>query len=84
MRREGVLVQQTADALLLLAPDSGMYYELDGVGARIWELCDGTRDTDAVIQLMCDEFDAPPDVITTDVHALLADLASEHLVEDAA
>jgi hypothetical protein len=80
-RRPQVLSQGVPDKLVLLTPDDGSYFALNDVGARVWELCDGTRSVRDIVATVADEFDAPITVIEVDVVELLDDLASERLVE---
>lgn len=78
--RERVIVQRARETLLLLDLDAGTYFSLDEVGGRVWELCDGSRTVADVVRVVTEEFDAPADVIESDVVALLSDLAGERLL----
>jgi hypothetical protein len=72
------------DGAVILNPDSGLYYSLDSVGARIWELVgSGTTRTELVDSLHA-EYDVARDVLDSDVHALLQTLETNGLVELAA
>jgi pyrroloquinoline quinone biosynthesis protein D len=79
-RREQILTQHAADTLVLLDPESGEYFALGEVGARIWELCDGTRSVADLVEILCQEYDAPADVIQADLEELLAELIEAKLV----
>lgn len=79
-RTERVLAQRNADSMILLSPTSGHYYTLDEVGARVWDLCDGSRPVAGVVETVYAEYDAPLETITDDVVELLDDLAREQLV----
>jgi coenzyme PQQ biosynthesis protein PqqD len=79
-RRERLLEQRVADALVLLDPDSGRYYALEGVGPRVWELLDGSRSVADVVAALSGEFDAPADTIRADVLELTDELVAEKLV----
>jgi len=81
-RSARVLAQQAADSLLLLDPESGRYYTLDEVGARIWALCDGDRSIAEIVSALCEEYDAPPGDVESDARELLDELAGERLVVD--
>lgn len=83
-RRDGVLEQTVGASHVLLEPTSGLYYSLDEVGGRIWELCDGIRLTSDVVAVIQQEYDAAPETIEADVLALLAELADEKLVAEGA
>jgi hypothetical protein len=80
IRAERVLAQPSAETLILLNPESGQYYTLDEVGARIWDLCDGSRQVTDLVSLIHAEFDAPVAAIQADVVELLDDLCRDKLV----
>jgi hypothetical protein len=67
--------------MVLLHPRSGEYYSLDEVGARIWDLCDGTHTVASMIDILSQEYDAPAEALEADVCELLTDLLHEQLVE---
>jgi pyrroloquinoline quinone biosynthesis protein D len=81
---ERVLTQEATDTLLLLEVDGGMYFSLDGVGRRVWTLCDGTRSVEEVVDVICGEYDAPKEVIDADVRDLLSQLEAERLLSPVA
>ena len=83
LRRERVLATRVEDQLALFDVDVGSYYGLDEVGGRVWELCDGSRELSDLVAVIGDEYDAPLDVVASDLKELLADLASENLIVDA-
>jgi len=83
-RVQRVLVQRVPDALVLLDTAVGTYFSLDDVGARVWELCDGTLTVSEVVVTLADEFDAPHDTIRDDILELLGELETEALVIEAA
>jgi coenzyme PQQ biosynthesis protein PqqD len=79
-RRDRVLAEQVDGETVLLNLDSGMYFALNEVGARIWELCDGTRTVAEIVTSICEEYAAPEEVIRADVNELLSALSAEQLV----
>jgi hypothetical protein len=60
---------------------SGQYFALDEVGGEVWELLAEPRRLDDLASAIAEAYDAPLEVIRTDLSDLLADLASEALVE---
>lgn len=58
-----------------------VYYGLDGVGARVWELIQEPRTVASVAQSIRDEYDVDADRCASDIRNLLADLAERSLVE---
>lgn len=79
-RKEQVLTQSVSDTQVLFDLDSGQYYSLNEVGGRLWQLCDGSHSVSEVISALCDEFEASPEMIESDVLELLRELECEALV----
>jgi hypothetical protein len=74
-----VVYRTLGDEAVVLNLDSGMYFGLNGVGNRIWELV-LEHDLRTVCELLSREFDAPRDVIERDVIALVQALLEKKLV----
>lgn len=49
-------------------------YTLNEVGARIWELIDGTRTVGDIRDIICSEYEVTPETAVADLDALLAEL----------
>jgi coenzyme PQQ biosynthesis protein PqqD len=79
-RRDRVLTQRAAGQWILLDLEGGQYYALDEVSGRIWELCDGTRDVMAVVEALCQDYEAPAETVEADVLAFLGEMVEEKLV----
>lgn len=82
-RRAGVLTRPGKSTLILLDIRGGEYYTLDEVGARIWELCDGSRTVAAIVAQIVEEYDASAETVQADVLELLTDLGQEKLLTNA-
>jgi hypothetical protein len=66
-------------AILDLA--SGVYYGLDTVGARVWELVQEPIEVTQIVETIIEEYDAVPARVQRDVLTFLQRLADEELVE---
>jgi hypothetical protein len=55
-------------------------YTLSAVASRVWSLLDGTRDLEAIVSVICEEFDVDRATASADIGALLADLGEAALV----
>ena len=75
-----MLARDAAGTLVLLDLDSGQYFSLDGVSARVWELCDGERTVGAILGTLAEEYDAPPETLRADVLAFLQEMMDEALL----
>ncbi|HKQ62216.1 MAG TPA: PqqD family protein [Candidatus Polarisedimenticolaceae bacterium] len=58
----------------------GLLYPLNSVGARIWDLCDGARSVDEIVDVIADEFAAPETTIRTDAIEFIERLADAKLI----
>jgi hypothetical protein len=63
---------------------NGQYYNLNELGSRVWQLCDGVHSVAEIIQIIGDEYDVSPDRVQHDLLVLLQELAGERLVESSA
>ncbi len=75
-----MLAREASGTLVLLDLDSGQYFSIDGVSARIWELCDGERTVGALLETLGEEYDAPPETLRADVLGFLQELVDEALL----
>lgn len=79
-RSPDVLAQSVGDETVLLDLASEKYFGLNPVGSRIWDLL-GTHPALAEVHhQLCNEFDAPPDRIETDLLTLAAALLDAGLL----
>ena len=60
---------------------AGVYYSLDGVGARIWTLLQEPKTVSEIRDVLLQEYDVEADRCKRDLLALLQKLVSEGLVE---
>lgn len=79
-RAPNVIFKQVGEELVLLDFDGAVYYGLDEVGARIWQLLGETDSVDAIVTALAGEYDAPAEEIRADVERLLEELAARGLL----
>ncbi|MEP0391125.1 MAG: PqqD family protein [Erythrobacter sp.] len=78
---EDVVVREVSGELVLLDLNSGQYFGLDAVGARIWELlADAPRNLIDICDQIEKEFDAPRERIEADMMALAKQLQEQELI----
>ena len=53
---------------------AGTMHQLNYVGGLIWQLCDGSRDVDAITDHLLVEFSVDKDELAADVQAFIDDL----------
>ncbi len=65
----------------ILDLQNGIYYGLDPVGARIWELIQNPCDSTEIVSQLLDEYDVEADQCQNDVLTLLNQLSERGLLE---
>lgn len=65
----------------ILDMKTGVYYGLDPVGARIWELIQQPQTVAEVVAQLLDEYDVDAEQCTQDVIMLLSQLHERELIE---
>lgn len=83
MRGASAVSREVQGALVVLDVRGGRYFALDEVGARVWSLCDGTRDVVEIASALATEYDAPAALIERDVIDLVEELRKESLIVSA-
>jgi len=69
------------DEAVLLNLKDGVYYGLNPVGSRVWELVQEPRTVGEVCDTIASEYDVEPDRCERDVVSLVQELAASGLVE---
>src|SRR5439155_25926548 len=65
----------------ILNLQNGVYYGLDPVGARIWNLIQEPKGINEIYEILLKEYNVDPDRCERDLLALLQKLAAEGLIE---
>jgi hypothetical protein len=69
------------DETMILSLENGVYYGLDPVGSRIWELLNESGSVAQIREALVEEFDVDPERCERDVLALIRQLLHERLVD---
>ena len=72
---------ELADEAVILNLDSGIYYGLNEVGARVWELIQQPRSFNELHKTLLAEYDVPTETCQQDLAKILLDLKSASLIE---
>ena len=76
---EQVSTEMDGEAVILNL-DSGTYFSLNSVGARIWELIQSACPVYEIRDTIVDEYAVEPEIAERDVLALLGSLAEHELI----
>ena len=76
----GVLGRVVDDEAVLVLPERGEVKVLNQVGARIWELSDGTRTIREIAEAICEEFAVDADAAEADTLEFLKDLHGKEAI----
>ncbi len=75
-----VMARQVGEETVILDLNSGTYFGLDPVGARVWALLSEGRAVGEVCETLLDEYEVEPARLEQDVSNLLEALGGEGLV----
>ena len=79
-RSDTAMARRVDDDLVILDIPSGQYFELNAVGALLWDRLDGTHSVDDLIEAVLGEYDVDRETATTDVEDLLGEMIRAGLV----
>jgi hypothetical protein len=77
---EDAVFRELEGEAVIVHLESGMYFGLDPVGTRLWQLIDAHGGLQPVFDAALDEFDVEPDVLRRDLLQLVSDLEQRRLV----
>jgi hypothetical protein len=69
------------DATVLLDAERGLYYTLNDVAGRVWELLAASEPVIEILRVVGDEYEVDREVLEADLTALLRELRAEQLIE---
>jgi hypothetical protein len=72
---------QLGEESSVLSLKNSVYYGLDAVGARVWNLLRSSRSVEEIRNLLLQEYDVPSEQCERDLFDLLEKLRSEGLIE---
>lgn len=79
--KEGLLIQNVLDEMVILEPESGEYYTLNSVGALMMSMAQKGMDQQEIVSIICEEYDADETVVMNDLVSLYQDLEQHGLAQ---
>lgn len=79
--RHGQLSTTLAGEVVILDVERGVYFGLDGVGAKVWELLQAPVPVAEIVDRLAPQYDVARETLAADVQELLADLAGRGLID---
>jgi hypothetical protein len=80
LRSSAPLTADVDDEVVMLDPATSNYFGLDGVGARIWDLCEQPQSVEALVAVLITEYDVDESTCSTEVMSFLAELEAANLL----
>ena len=77
---DAAVVRDLDGESVILNIESGIYFGLDRIGTRVWQLIEEHGDVDAIVLVMEHEYDAVPQTLRADAEALVAALIEKRLI----
>ena len=64
----------------IVLPDGSYIHVLNPIGTRVWELLDGVKSENDIVDILCEEFDAERQQVTQDVREFLSSLEANRML----
>jgi len=81
IRKNNLAFNRLKDELVIIDFSSDkQFHQLNEVGARIWELCDGTNSFQQIEATICNEFEIEPSVASQDIKVFIDELQQLQLL----
>lgn len=78
---DNVLFRQLEDESVLLHLNKEIYYGLDDVGTRMWQVLAQSETIQTAFDALSEEYDIEPDVLQRDLTGLIEQLLDRDLLE---
>ena len=79
--RDGVIAKMVGTEMVLLDYDRGIYYGLNPVGARVWQLLQVGETMERILDRLAGEYEVTRETLESDVATLLRELEAKELVQ---
>lgn len=85
-RADGLLTAEVGEELLMMSVEQGRYFNLNSVGARIWELLATPMTTAGLMEALTAEYDVDPATALSQIEGFVGALRERGLLvaDDAA
>ena len=80
-RNEAIVFTDLDDTIVMMDVDEGQYYELDPIGARVWNLLETGRSVADLCDVLASEFDVDPDTCRHDTLQFLEEANAMRIVQ---
>jgi hypothetical protein len=78
---EDVMFRILGDEAVILNVGTGVYFGLDEVGTRMWQLMSEHGSTDKVVETMLNEYDVEEGQLRADLEKLIQQLSEKELIK---
>lgn len=76
-----LVTSELKDGIVIMCIDSGVYYTLHDVAARIWQMLqESPKTTNQIIDLLMEEYDVTREQCTKDVTQFMSEMTNKKLL----
>lgn len=77
---ENCLLEDMDGEMLLYNPDNAMTLHLNGPSVIVWELCDGQKSVQEIIDLVKEAYPEQADQVADDIATVIEDLSARNVL----
>ncbi len=79
--RELIADRIVENEAVILNLDNGMYYSLNEIGTRVWQMVDTGKSSADIVKTLLQEYSVKPEILEKDVEAIITELLQEKLIK---
>ena len=80
-RNRAILDSTIDDEVVMMSSEKGMYYNLNPIGSRIWELLEAPQTIESLCTQLMDEYDVDEATCKQETEEFIQSLAERGLIE---
>jgi Coenzyme PQQ synthesis protein D (PqqD) len=82
-RNPAILFNDFDDGIMMMDIDSGLYFDVDAIGGRIWSLLDEPASLGTICAALAEDYDVDPDTCAQETSEFLGELLEKGLIQRA-
>lgn len=82
-RNPAILFNDFDDGIMMMDIDSGLYFDVDAIGGRIWSLLEEPATLDAICASLAEDYEVDPATCAHETMEFLGELLEKGLIQRA-
>lgn len=80
-RNPAILFNDFDDGIMMMDIDTGLYFDIDAIGSRIWSLLEAPASLEALCAVLVEEYEVDAQECLADLQAFAGELVEKGIVQ---